>query len=271
MIPPALPALALAAAALLAAPSGRAAAGPRVAVLPALTLPAEEELGLEARSAAEKAIRAQGGEPVPLVPSAADVSCRAAPCIEEIGRKAMADHLLRLEARYERDGFQLRIELWDAAGGRLVEAKERQCEVCTMGDLQKAIRELTTLVTAPVLAAAASSPAKTGRGGGADAGADGRQGRRWAPAVALATGGALLAATGLLLTMHGRPFDCQTIEGQPVCSRLRDTRMAAAMTGALGLAAVGGGLWLWLGTERASDRAGLAWVPGGGLLVRGRF
>jgi hypothetical protein len=140
------------------AAGGARAAERRVAVLTALSLDAAADSEQEARASASAAIRAQGAEPVVPAPTSTDGLCRAGHCIREFGLRADASEVLRLQAVYANDGFKLRVEIWSTAEPRLRDSRERDCEVCTLNDLHRAIREVTTVLCARTLSAPADGP-----------------------------------------------------------------------------------------------------------------
>jgi hypothetical protein len=129
----------------LAPPAAAQSDRPRVAILTAMTIEGAPEAELEARAGVESSVRTQGADIV-LVAAGAQAACREASCMQDLARDTHATHVLRVETHYARDGYRLQVGLWDAPRGTLVDTRDRTCEVCTHGDLQKAIREITALL-----------------------------------------------------------------------------------------------------------------------------
>ncbi len=134
----------------------------RVAVVPALTLDASTKATLEAdaRAALVKAVDNQGVEPVLLTNASADkLACNQSDCLRALARETGTSYVLRVQASYRRESYELRAELWNAATGKLIETRDRECEVCTGNDLVKAIRESASVLCARLSAEPAAAPA----------------------------------------------------------------------------------------------------------------
>ena len=261
------------------APAGAAAADQRLVVI-------ESSGGLLSKSAKER-LRAAVAEVVErrgiaMVPSGALperlVRCELPGCLPQIAAASGAALVLRVEARFAKESFKLKIELWNAEEGRLLGSDGRDCPICdeqdlwgsaallTQGLIERALREPPksppafhpvaavapqAVAPAPLVAAPVVPHAEAERPG------------QW-----VEYSGFALAAAGLATLVVGSYY--VSVDGNSACcDRVRDTgKYGWPMAVAGGLALAGGaGLVAWsFWPAHAKVTVGPASV-----LVAGRF
>jgi hypothetical protein len=212
------------------------------------------------------------------------VACGAETCLLELARAVGAPSFVHASVTASRRLYAVSLDMVDALDGRRLASESVECRstdpcppvAANVGELARelgrkgrkeilltaraaepAAAETTRLVATPAPAPPAAPPSPV---------------RRVLPWLTIGAGAGLLAAGGVLFALDGRGTDCAPAppgDGRKeICSDLRDTRTAAIVTGAAGLALAGGGL-LWLLLQPATGTS--VGVGPGGVLVAGRF
>jgi hypothetical protein len=202
--------------------------------------------------------------------------CEPQECLPQIAAASGAGLVLWVEAKYGRESFELRVELWDSDRGKLLGRDERTCPICDEQDLwgsaallvqrllDRAVRESNPIgpqggapiaeLTQPPVQGPPTVAARPEHRNGNLARYGG---------LALVVAGASLLGTGIYLL---------AVDGRPACDRCdwdRDTaKYGRPMAIGGGLAFAGGvGLLLW-GLGPSVPAVGLG--PSG-IFVAGRF
>jgi hypothetical protein len=257
---------------------------PRVAILPALTLDASSKSTLEAdaRAALVKAVGAQADGVLLTKLSRDKLACDEPQCLRQLADGVRATHLLRVQASYRRESYKLKAELWNTQEGRIIETQQRQCEVCSPGDLITEMREVATALCArltaeppapqpapppapavvpqPVPAAAlqpAPPPAPVSH-----------RSRTW-PWVTMGAGAAVLA-TGITLWAVDPIGDCPKGPDSCLDGAKRTKGWGIGLTAAGAAALIGGGAWLLLDSDEGAGKTALLVSPEG-VSVKGSF
>jgi hypothetical protein len=123
------------------------AAPPLIAVTESPTNTAPRTLRLEIRPTVEAALKEHGAAVVPHAKVTGDLAkCTNDGCAVRIGTATGATHILVIDSSYIDDGYRMRLQVFDGRTGRELYSDGQVCEVCTHGDLTKALRERTAIL-----------------------------------------------------------------------------------------------------------------------------
>ena len=142
-------------------PRAVTAASHRVAVVEASTskLPRGEAASL--RADIEDVVGSLGAEVVPLADSkaAAGGDCNQPECMIAIHGATGATHVLRVESVFKKGAFTLQLQMWDARTGKTLSSDGKSCDICTLPDLHKALRDRVAALCTRVFEAEEPAPA----------------------------------------------------------------------------------------------------------------
>ena len=200
--------------------------------------------------------------------------CDPTDCLPQIAAASGADLAVRVDARYARESFELRVELWNSDQGKLLGRKDRACPICDEQDLWGSAALLVQGLLDQAMQKAsqptAAAPART---------SDATAAPDRAPVLAargdrvgnwVGYGGMALAAAGASLLGIGIYY--LAVDGNRACDACdwdRDTaQYGRPMAIAGGVALAGGAaLLLW----RFWPSAPAVSLGPSGILVAGRF
>ncbi len=208
-------------------------------------------------------------------------------CTSEDCARGDGLHVLSFDLRYDRKEFacSFSLEVRDGPGGRVEYREKASSPVCpaaeALDDSRRAARlacgELrkTTMGQTASAAADPGSPPPAG-------GSSGEPSFLHLPAVPpralgtaiVATGAAAVVGGAILLYLHGEPTSCAlSPDGEQVCTRTRQTALAAVPLLVVGAAAIGWGSWKLIGArdEVSLDRRVTVGIGRGGVVVGGGF
>jgi hypothetical protein len=142
-------------------PRAVTAASHRVAVVEASSskLPRGEAARL--RADIEDVVRSLGAEVVPLADSkaAAGGDCNQPDCMIAIQSATGATHVLRVESVFRKGTFTLQLQMWDARAGKTLSSDGKSCDICTLPDMRKALRDRVAALCTRVFEAEEAAPA----------------------------------------------------------------------------------------------------------------
>jgi hypothetical protein len=95
-------------------------------------------------ASAEQALTELGVQVVPQnQASPKPDECNIPSCLAEVGRKAGASHILEIQGSYVNESYNLRLDLRDGTGGRILGSDSKECEICSARDFYRAIKDRT--------------------------------------------------------------------------------------------------------------------------------
>jgi hypothetical protein len=131
-----------------------------VAVVEASTskLPRGEAARL--RADIEDVVGSLGAEVVPLAESkaAAGGDCNQPECMIAIHGATGATHVLRVESVFRKGAFTLQLQMWDARAGKTLSSDGKSCDICTLPDMHKALRDRVAALCTRVFEAEEPAP-----------------------------------------------------------------------------------------------------------------
>jgi hypothetical protein len=193
-------------------------------------------------------------------------------------------HVLSFDLRYDRKEFacSFSLEVRDGPGGRVEYREKASSPVCpaaeALEDSRRAARvacdELRKTTTARTQAAAPVSPARPAGGGNLHVPAPlppatDLRGRALGTGI-VAAGAVVMVGGAVLLYLNGQPTSCSVSPGgEEVCTRTRQTSLAAVPLLVVGAAGVGWGTWNLLASRR--EPGWIFGIAGRKLVLGGAF
>jgi hypothetical protein len=191
-------------------------------------------------------------------------------------------HILSFDLRYDRKQFacSFSLEVRDAPGGRVEYREKASSPVCpaaeALEDSRRAAKvacdELRKTAAAPRPAAPSmpAAPAITVRSNPPPPPMPSLAGRAVGTGI-VAAGAVTMVGGAVLLYLNGQLTSCQPApDGERVCTRARQTSLAAVPLLVVGAAGIGWGTWKLLAT-RDDDPTMTIGIAGRGLVLGGTF